>query len=320
MQRELAYTGKVLDRAAIRRGDDQWLLDQAAGNPRILVLWKDMNLISHGPEGQKTPDAAVISGDHARSILQDKDPVSEAIFLGLLDENPIFAVDYSEHDEAPEQQVPGIDSHYSASFTDLRSVGPIIDQHTGSMLAFARGMAFWHRRHRFCGACGSPTVSRSGGFMRTCANAACGLDHFPRTDPAVIMLVTAALPAGEHCLLGRQPSWDLGMYSSLAGFVEPGESLEHAVEREVMEEASIRVTDVTYCASQPWPFPSSLMLGFRARATTFDINVGEDELEDARWFSRAALHERARINAGDKRLSRADSIARWLIEEWLHEA
>lgn len=133
------------------------------------------------------------------------------------------------------------------------------------------------------------------------------------------MLVTAEFGGEPHCLLGRQPNWDKGMYSSLAGFVEPGESLEVAVAREVMEEANIEVMDVQYRASQPWPFPSSLMLGFQAKAVTFDVDVGQDELEEALWFPHSEIVELSQANRNDKRLSRKDSIARWLIEDWMNE-
>src|SRR5262249_49094954 len=147
-------------------------------------------------------------------------------------------------------------------FTDLRRVGPLLERFEGSLLAYARGITYWHQRHRFCGVCGAPTRSRDAGHVRVCLNETCKTQHFPRTDPAVIMLVHD----GDRCLLGRQSVWPTGMHSTLAGFVEPGESLEEAVAREVREETAIEVTDVAYHSSQPWPFPSSVMLGFHARA------------------------------------------------------
>lgn len=152
--------------------------------------------------------------------------------------------------------------------------------------------------------------------MRLCADRRCGREHFPRTDPAVIMLVTRPGPDGGACLMGRQKSWPEGMYSTLAGFVDPGESLEEAVAREVQEEAGITVTGVTYMASQPWPFPSSLMLGFRARAASVDIHVNPDELDDARWFTKGQI---ARFGELGLSLPRQVSIARWLVDQWLAE-
>lgn len=183
----------------------------------------------------------------------------------------------------------------------------------GELLAHARALAYWHRRHRFCGDCGHPTEGAQGGHVRVCSNPQCGRQHFPRTDPAVIVLVTA----GERCLLGRQPSWLPGRYSTIAGFVEPGESLEAAVVREVGEETGVRVREVRYQSSQPWPFPASLMLGFRAVAEGEDIHLGDEELEDARWFSREEL-ERA-MEEGALRLPGRISIAYRLIEDWFDE-
>ncbi|MBT3556627.1 MAG: NAD(+) diphosphatase [Rhodospirillales bacterium] len=319
MPHRLAYSGTPLDRAAAKRDDDAWLAAQTAENPSVLAVWQDQSLIFGADSDHTDPDAAVISGAAAQDMLR----ADNAIFLGLKDGAPVFALDLSDLTEQAALDAVGHGHGHGpdgdVGFVDLRQVGPLLDQPTGSMLAFARGMSYWQRRHQFCGICGTKTRSNTGGFVQQCTSADCGVDHFPRTDPAVIMLVTAEISDVEHCLLGRQPSWAEGLYSSLAGFVEPGESLEVAVAREVMEEASIEITDVEYRASQPWPFPSSLMLGFRARATTFDIDVGEDELEDARWFSRDDLHERMRKDAADGKLSRSDSIARWLINDWLNE-
>ena len=171
----------------------------------------------------------------------------------------------------------------------------------------------WHRRHRFCGRCGAPTESRKAGHLRVCTRPACGLEHFPRTDPAVIMLVHD----DEACVLGRRPGWPPGLHSTLAGFVEPGESLEEAVAREVREEAGLEVPleGIRYNSSQPWPFPASLMLGFHARAERAPLTVYEAELESVAWYSRETLRN---LEEGDDlRLPRRDSIARRLIEDWL---
>jgi NAD+ diphosphatase len=174
-------------------------------------------------------------------------------------------------------------------------------------------MVFWHTRHRYCGLCGSPTRSEEAGHMRRCTDAACNAMHFPRTDPAVIMLVTD----GDRALLGRNKNFPLpGMYSTLAGFVEPGESLEDAVAREVREETGIEVGAVQYHSSQPWPFPGNIMLGFHAEARTTEITIDYGELEDARWFTRDWLS--SHVDDDSFRLPRLDSIARRLIEDWLH--
>ena len=166
------------------------------------------------------------------------------------------------------------------------------------------------KEKRFCGNCGSQTAIREGGYMRVCTNDDCGQRHFPRMDPAIIVLVTC----GERCLLGRKPVWPEGMYSTIAGFVEPGESIEDAVVREVREETGVEVAEMCYRSSQPWPFPTSLMLGFRARAKSEAIRVEQDELEDARWFTRAEMQEA--LDQDRLRLPPAISISRRLIEDW----
>ena len=326
MPHRLTYSGRPLDRAALNRQDAAWLQARMeAPDVGLLAVWHDRNLITLASEDE--PEPAIISGDSARNVIAEATPHVAPMFLGLQDGVPVFAIDLSklpEH-EATMLVTDGLVTdglvadrgHGVAEFTDIRSVGGLMSQQSGAILAYARGLAYWHRRHEFCGACGTVTQSGQGGHVRHCTNPDCGIDHFPRTDPAVIMLVTAEFDGEPHCLLGRQASWAPGMYSSLAGFVEPGESLEVAVAREVMEEASIDITDVEYRASQPWPFPSSLMLGFRARATTFDINVGKDELEEALWFSHSEIRDLSAANRDDRRLSRRDSIARWLIEDWM---
>ena len=204
--------------------------------------------------------------------------------------------------------------HTDASFVDLRAVGALLDRAEGALLAYARGIMHWHARHRHCGACGAPTRVEAAGHVRRCSDASCNAEHFPRTDPAVIMLVTS----GDHALLGRQRVWPAGMHSTLAGFVEPGESLEEAVAREVMEEAgvAVRPEDVCYHSSQPWPFPGSIMLGFHVEARERSLSVDAEELETAGWFARDFL-----LSEHDPevfRLPRPDSIARRLIEDWLH--
>jgi NAD+ diphosphatase len=190
----------------------------------------------------------------------------------------------------------------------LRTVGPSLSATDAGLLVQAQSLSEWHRAHRFCPRCGGRLVVSGGGYVLHCDS--CGREHFPRTDPAVIMLVVD----GDRALLGRQSAWPEGRYSTLAGFVDPGESLEDAVAREVMEEAGIEVTDVTYFGNQPWPFPSSLMVGFFARAVSKDIDVDDDELEAARWFTRDQM--RAEAEAGTLVLPGGISISRSLIEAW----
>ena len=191
---------------------------------------------------------------------------------------------------------------------DLRSAAVRWPAQPAAIFAQARALLHWQQRNRFCGICGHPLEFIRGGFVARCGE--CALEHYPRTDPAVIVAVSD----GERLLLGRQASWPEKRWSVLAGFLEPGESLEQTVAREVMEEAGVRVRSCRYLASQPWPFPAALMLGFSAEADPQPVNVGA-ELQDARWFSAPEL--RAQIAAGDLQISPRLSISRWLIDDWL---
>ena len=238
----------------------------------------------------------------ARELMQIS---TVTVMLGVRDEIAYFAVDVSTLEE---HEIAGIAGE--GQFVDLRSVGAVMDRSEAAILAYAKGIMHWHARHGFCGVCGSPTEIREAGHLRKCLNERCGAMHFPRTDPAVIMLVER----DDRVLLGRKAEWMPGMYSTLAGFVEPGESLEQAVAREVMEEAGVAVTNIRYHSSQPWPFPASLMLGFYADALDDEFARNDDELEDLRWFTRAEL---ADGGAGIASRPRSDSIARRLIDEWI---
>jgi NAD+ diphosphatase len=300
MSRMNFYTGGGLDRLAHLRTDEGWVervLQEARAH--VVAVWQTRNLVIAGDQ----PQAALLSVEAARAWL---DEARVLAVLGEQGERLHLAIDVSHwsEDEA-QRRAAGL-----GEWTDLRRVGPLMGREDGSLLAYARGLMWWHARHRFCGVCGSPTESVEAGHVRRCTAPECKASHFPRTDPAVIMLVHD----GDRALLGRQKIWAPGMYSTLAGFLEPGESLEETVAREVFEESGIRVSDVRYHSSQPWPFPSSLMIGFHAAATTREIRLAESELEDCQWFSRAELRD---FGAQGKMLPRADSIARRLIEDWL---
>jgi NAD+ diphosphatase len=299
MSRINFFAGGELDRAARLRADPAWLADRRADpRRRYVAVWRGLCLV----EGEDPPRAALLPPEALADIAPEVVPVA---LLGIADGAARFAVDLSFLGDDP---VAGPLAGRGA-FSDLRAVGGQMPAEEAQLLAQARGLTYWHERHRFCGVCGSPTEARDGGYARVCADAACAAHHFPRTDPAVIMLVRD----GDRCLLGRQAVWPDGMYSALAGFVEPGESLEEAVAREVREETGIEVADVRYHSSQPWPFPSSLMLGFDAEAVTTDIDLDPNELEDARWFSRDEL----RSLPDGVRLPRPVSIARRLVEDWI---
>ena len=301
--RQANFYAGGLDRATHRRKDRAWLAERVAhAASRFVPVWRGQSLVvdagSAAPRAvcPPCPEIAVPGIDAAETVL-----------LGLAGAQAYFTIDLSDL----ESPLSAIRADDRAEFVDLRRVGPLLPREQGALLAYARGIVYWHARHRFCAVCGHASRPEEAGHLRRCTNGACGSVHFPRTDPAVIMLVHDS----DHCLLGRQPSWLPGMHSTLAGFVEPGESLEEAVAREVREETGIAVEDVTYHSSQPWPFPSSLMLGFYARARNRDIRLDGEELEAAHWFARDFI-----LNHADDdqfRLPRKDSIARRLIEEWL---
>ncbi len=301
MPRPNFYAGTGIDRATLRREDTVYIEELIYDSrTRFVPVLQERNLIQSGRE----PRAVFVSGMMARALTGSG---AEMIFLGIVEEQAHFAIDVGGLDLPLDQM---------GEFVDLRQVGPLLFQRDGSLLAYARGMTYWHRRHKFCGVCGAPTKVTKAGHERQCTNPDCRAQHFPRTDPAVIMLVTH----GDQALLGRGRHFPAGMHSTLAGFVEPGESLEDAVAREVFEEVAVRVNDVRYHSSQPWPFPASIMLGYRAEAESTAFEVNPDELETARWFTRAELKEaQASRGATGFFLPRKDSIARRLIEDWLDQ-
>lgn len=295
------YAGLGLDRASLLRRDADWIAARLADPASLLVpVWRAQSFLLAGD----MPAAARLTVAGAAELVG---LAREVVLLGLEGETACFALELS-HIERPDALPPLAGA---GRFADLRSVGPLLSGPEGALLAYARGLTHWHRRHRYCGVCGSPTASADGGHLRRCTNSDCATEHFPRTDPAVIMAITH----GDRLLLGRQASWPPGMHSVLAGFVEPGETLEEAVEREVMEEVGLPVVDVRYHSSQPWPFPSSIMLGFSGRATTSELRIDRQEIAEARWYGRAEL--RASPEDERFRLPRRDSIARRLVEDWI---
>lgn len=302
---QLQYADPGIERAAELRDDEDWI-SQTLRQPctRLIATWRSQHLLQVAG-----PEAAQAVRLHVDGIGDLGNP----IFLGVEEQGAVFVVDLSEHDDPP------IALKNGAGFADLRRFGPLLNAHDANLLAYARAMVNWHANHGFCSRCGSSTKSISGGHRRQCTNPACGHVTFPRTDPAIIVLVEHPREDGgpPRCLLGRSRRFPPGVYSTLAGFVEPGESLEQAVHREVFEEADIRLSSVEYIASQPWPFPGSLMLGFHAVAETTEISCKDNELEDARWFS---LDEVEGFGEwGDPEgfsLPRPDSIARFLIDRW----
>lgn len=293
------FTGDSLNRASHRRRDTQWLASrQEDETTRFVPLWKSRNLFA----GDSFLQPVLLSPYQAREHLPEAESIT---FLGVRDGNAMFAVGLSSPDDTPPPDLEQL-----GQFHDLRQVAALLEGQDSALLACARAMTYWHRRHRFCGDCGSLTVSAEGGHLRICASESCRQRHFPRTDPAIIVLVTS----GEHCLMGRKPMWPTGRHSTIAGFVEPGESIEDAVVREVHEETGVRVREMRYHSSQPWPFPTSLMLGFTARAHRDPIRVDQDELEHAHWITRGEL-ERG-LRRGALGLPPRVSVSYRLIEDW----
>jgi NAD+ diphosphatase len=280
--------GTYLDRVAHWRKDDA-SIEAALRDSRTLFVpvWKTRNLVM-----------ITETGHRARFVSFADVSRADVILLGRFGERTTFAI------EIDSEEPPALSP--DAEFHDLRLIAGELPPDEAGLLAYARAMLHWRERHRFCGRCGSPTLPRQGGHVLECTDPSCRNQQFPRIDPAVIVLVTD----GERALLGRQAAWPPGRYSTIAGFVEPGESLEDAVAREVLEETGVRVDRIDYHSSQPWPFPSSLMLGFTATALGDEILRTDDELEDVRWLTRS------QIAAGEVSLPTTHSISFRLIEDW----
>jgi NAD+ diphosphatase len=294
------YSSSPLDRAGAQRDDGSWLEARLDDPGSLFVpIWRSRNLISDLDEDG--PKAVYVTGEAARALRNSRGPWA---LLGLLDGHAVFAIDISAAEDPLQLLSPDV-----GSFIDLRTVGWGVPKPEAAVLAHARGLMHWRARQRFCGLCGAPCEPRSAGHVMLCT--ACQSEHFPRTDPAVIMLITHA----DRALLGHSQRFPrANMYSTLAGFVEPGESLEEAVRREVREESGIEVGNVYYHSSQPWPFPGNIMLGFYGDGLTEEILVDDTELVDVRWFTRAQVRNH---DAEGFELPRVDSIARRLIEDWL---
>lgn len=292
--------GPYLERLALLRKDAA-RMRAALEDPSTLFVpvWQARSFIA---DAEHALHAQFIAG---LQQLGELDP-GEFILLGEFRGRLSFAVEVPS-----EQSLSHAQPEARAGFRDLRTLAGELPRDEAALLAYARAMVLWRERHRFCGRCGSPTLATQGGHVRACSDPACGLQQFPRIDPAIIVLVThGERGPDERALLGRQAAWPAGRYSTIAGFVEPGESLEDAVVREVREETGVRVDVVDYHSSQPWPFPSSLMVGFMARAATTDIQLTDAELEDALWVTRA------QIAAGEVSLPTTHSISYRLIEDW----
>jgi NAD+ diphosphatase len=310
MTGRFAFDGSGLDRAAHLRGDaDRMAALLAMG--RVLPIWRGKPLVQAGGSLGWLPDGHPV-------LAQGR----AAVFLGLDDGVARFAQDISDWSpeagaeavqagffDPSEQRHPALPDTWV--FAELRGMMLRLSLREGELAATAKAILQWHRSHGFCAVCGAASDPDQAGWQRRCT--ACGAHHFPRTDPVVIMLVTH----GNRVLMGRSPGWPQGMYSCLAGFVEPGETLEAAVRREVAEETGVLVGAVRYAASQPWPFPASLMMGCVAEAETDAITIDPAEIEDARWITREDMVEIMAGQHPEVRPARRGAIAHALIEGWL---
>jgi NAD+ diphosphatase len=296
-----AFVTNTIDRAAhLRFQDDRLMAFEGHSAARAYVVYRDSLLVKR--EGDKlrallTLDEALKAGANPGTI-----------FLGLREGAAVFGMGMSQ---GSAEALAGRDDFTLAELRGTAMQGAVPTEQLGT-IAMAKSMVSWHQRHGFCANCGTRTAMREGGWKRECPN--CKTEHFPRTDPVVITLVAS----GDKCLLGRQKQFPPGMYSCLAGFVEAAETIEDAVRREIFEESGIRCADVTYYMTQPWPYPSSLMIGCSARALNEDIVVDRTELEDARWFSRDEAQQMLlRQHPGGLAGPHPFAIAHHLVGRWL---
>ncbi|HVS76001.1 MAG TPA: NAD(+) diphosphatase [Steroidobacteraceae bacterium] len=287
------FSGPYIDRRAEEREDEEWAHAALRDPATLYVLGSGTRHLVH-----TRPEPRIAFLDAGEPAVAGAGP-GQLVLLGWFRERRCVLV------EVGEEMPP--DLPRDASFEELRPLSPLLPGEEAGLLAYARALSIWRARQRYCGACGAATVPQRAGHCMRCSNEECGQEFFPRLDPAIIVLVTD----GERALLGRQSTWQQGRYSTIAGFVEPGESLEDAVAREVMEETGVPVAGTRYDSSQPWPFPASIMIGFRAWARPGSPAQGRGELEDARWFTREEIH------AGAALLPPAHSISRRLIAEWM---
>jgi NAD+ diphosphatase len=297
------FANSPLDRAGHLRTDQAWL-KAALADPKsaFIPVWKLMPFLIKNREGRR--ETGWVTGDLALPLMR---PGATIIFLGLFKGSAHFAIDISGfRDPANEGALAGL-----GSFADLRTVAEEIDIGDAAILAQAKSLIDWHQRHGFCANCGQATVAADAGYKRFCE--ACNTEHFPRTDPVVIMLALN----GDTCLLGRQEKWPPGFFSALAGFIEPGETIEEAVARECKEEAGIEVDQVAFHSTQPWPYPSSLMIGCYARAKTTEIILDGNELSDARWFTKDQVRASMARGTNELRMPPALAIAHQLVKTWL---
>lgn len=312
----VTFAGGTLDRATLRRLPDAQAEEIADPEALCLAFWQGRPLVETTEDsvrlGWRPLDDPMFAAASEPPIFLGRDGVAPRFARVIPDWPGASLADPSQPFQA-QAPVPHPTLPDRLGFGDLRAVMAALPADEAGTAAEAKGVIGWHATHRFCAMCGAETAPGDGGWRRVCS--ACGAQHFPRTDPVVIMLILS----GEALLVGRSPGWPPDMYSLLAGFMEPGESIEAAVRREVFEESGVKVGRVDYLSSQPWPFPSSLMIGCRGEAHGRAIVLDPAELEDARWINRETAMAALGGNDPALRLARTGSIARFLIERWLSD-
>jgi len=297
------FAGNPLDRAGDLRNDAGWLAEQAASADALaMILWEGRPLLEDHPDG---PRLAWVDMVHARKLVPDRE-----LFLGLWKAAPVFAVEFEGSIDPANGPVRGL-----GHFSEMREAAAVLPASEAAMAGGAKSLFDWRRRHGFCAACGQASDNTNGGWKRVCP--ACGTEHFPRVDPVTIMLPVYKGGPEPICLLGRQAAWPAGRMSALAGFLEPGETIEEACAREIKEESGLTVTAVRYHSSQPWPFPSQLMIGLIAEVTDNQATPDQTELEAVAWLTRS---EAADVLAGTHPAIKAPppfAIAHTLLRAWV---
>ncbi|MGZ9113018.1 MAG: NAD(+) diphosphatase [Brevundimonas sp.] len=295
------FSGNPLDRAGDLRNDPEWLAEQAAGPDAVaMVLWEGRPLIEAGE-----PRLTWLALPHARAVAGERE-----LFLGLWKGAPCFAVDIEGSADPAAGPLAGL-----GAFHEMREAAAMLPGPDAAMAGTARSLFEWRSRHGFCAACGVESENACGGWKRICP--ACGVEHFPRVDPVTIMLPVFMGGSEPICLLGRQAAWPEGRMSALAGFLEPGETIEAACAREIAEEAGLTVTAVRYHSSQPWPFPSQLMIGLIAEVDSMDARPDQTELEAVAWLTRQEAADALAGRHTSIKAPPAIAIARTLLQAWV---
>ncbi|HEY8574024.1 NAD(+) diphosphatase [Phenylobacterium sp.] len=299
------FAGNPLDRASDRRTNAGWLAEQAKSPDALaLALWNGKPFVEPSKDGGM--QIAYLAPGLVEELAGG---LERLLFMGLWKDTPVFAADLGGSVDPGEGPLQGL-----GKFEDLRAIALKVPAPDAAILATAKAMFEWRRRHDHCAACGEPTRIVDGGWKRQCPS--CEAEHFPRTDPVVIMLPFV----GERCMLGRQEAWPKGMFSALAGFLEPGESIEEACARELAEEAGLKTVRVRYHSSQPWPYPSSLMIGLIAEVEDEDAAPDQTELSEVRWFSREEARDLLAGKLDGVAAPGRLAIAHQLIKAWVEEA